>query len=63
MDKSISTISDYKQYLKSIQKIYLKQSFLLPMDRYLGNKNPGIGLRIGFNSGKPYEKVSPLSTW
>eukprot|EP00092_Neocalanus_flemingeri_P018977 GFUD01020562.1.p1 GENE.GFUD01020562.1~~GFUD01020562.1.p1 ORF type:complete len:279 (+),score=78.77 GFUD01020562.1:92-928(+) len=47
MDHSISTIKDYRQYLRSIQKIYLKQSFLLPMSNYVMQE--GIGLRNAFS--------------
>ena len=49
MDHSISTMEDYKQYLQSIQKIYLKQSFFLPISKYAMK---GIGVRIGFGDGE-----------
>ena len=48
MDSSISTIEDYRQYLQSIQKIYLKQSYLLPINNYL-KPTRGLGLRGGFD--------------
>ena len=52
MDRSISTIEDYKQYLLSIQKIYLKQSFLLPISDYIQKPPRGLGLRGAFDAGK-----------
>ena len=50
MDNRISTIEDYRQYLQSIQKIYLKQSFLLPFSKY--DSKHGIGLRNSFDDGE-----------
>ena len=52
MDRSITTIEDYKQYLLSIQKIYLKQSFLLPISDYIQKPHQGFGLRGAFGAGK-----------
>ena len=52
MDHSISTMEDYKQYLQSIQKIYLKQSFFLPISKYAMKGMRGIGVRIGFGDGE-----------
>ena len=54
MDRSITTIEDYKQYLLSIQKIYLKQSFLLPISDYIQNPHQGFGLRGAFDAGKVF---------
>jgi len=50
MDKNIATIKDFRQYLQSVQKIYLKQTFLLPIDKYVTPKLNGIGLRGAFGT-------------
>merc|ERR1712055_810398 len=49
MDKNITTIENYKQYLQSIQRIYLKQSYILPIDQYTRNMN----IRTFFRDSKP----------
>ena len=45
MDTNISTIEDYRQYLLSVQKIYLKHTrYYLPIDNYA----PVLGIRGAF---------------
>ena len=49
MDTNISTIEDYRQYLLSVQKIYLKHTrFVLPIDSYAQE----LGLRGAFREGQ-----------
>ena len=55
MDRSVTTIEDYRQYLLSIQKIYLKQSFLLPISDYIQKPHQGFGLRGAFDAGKVFK--------
>merc|ERR1712142_801050 len=49
MDHNISTIEDYRQYLLTVQKIYLKHTFALPIDNYA----PIFGVRGAFEDPKP----------
>jgi len=51
MDKNITTIENYKQYLQTIQRIYLKQSYILPIDQY--TRKSGIKVRNFFRDTKP----------